>query len=41
MRILTTANKLYCRRSFAEQVFAKDLLVEHLSVAASIKLMII
>ena len=36
--ILTTAQKLHCRTPFAEQIFAKQLLVEHLSIATSIKL---
>ena len=40
MRILTTAKKLYCRTPFAELFFAEHLLVEHLSMAASIKLKI-
>ena len=39
--ILTTAEKLHCRTPFAEQTFAKQLLVEHLSIATSIKLQII
>ena len=41
MRILTTAKKLDCRTTFVEQLFAEPLLVEHLSMAASIKLKII
>ena len=41
MRILTTAKKIYCRTPFAEQFFAEHLLVEHLSMAASIKLKVI
>ena len=41
MRILTTAKKRYCRTPFAEQFIADHLLVEHLSMAASIKLKII
>ena len=40
MRILTTAKKLYCRTPFAEPFFAEHFLVEHLSMAASIKLKI-
>ena len=38
MRILTTAEKLHCRTPFAEQLFAEHLLVEHFSIATSIKL---
>ena len=41
MKILTTAKKLYCRTPFAEQFFAEHLLVEHLSMVASVKLKII
>ena len=41
MRILTTAKKLYCGTPSVEQLFAKDPSVEHLSMAASIKLNII
>ena len=41
LRILTTAEKLYCRITFVEQLFAKHLLIEHLLMAASIKLQII
>ena len=41
IRILTTAKKRYCRTPFVEQLFAEPLLVEHLSIAASIKLKII
>ena len=36
--ILSTAEKFPCRTPFAEQNFAKPLLVEHLSIATSIKL---
>ena len=35
---LTTAEKLHCRTPFAEQLFPVHLLVEHLSMADSIKL---
>ena len=35
---LTTAEKLHFRTPFAEQVFAVHLLVEHLSIADSIKI---
>ena len=35
---LTIAEKLHCRTPFAEQLFAVHLLVEHLSMADSIKL---
>ena len=35
---MTTAEKLYFRTSFAEQLFAVPLLVEHLSIADSIKI---
>ena len=41
IRILTTAKKRYCRTPFVEQLFAEPLLVENLSIAASIKLKII
>ena len=42
MRILTTAKKLYCRTTvFVEQLYAEHLLIEHLSIAVSIKLKII
>ena len=37
MRILTSAKNLYCRTPFVEQFFAENVLVEHLSMAASIK----
>ena len=37
LRILTTAEKLHCRTTFAEQLFAVHLLVEYLSMADSIK----
>ena len=40
MTVLTTAKKLYCRTPFVEQLFAERLLVEHLSMAASMKLKI-
>ena len=33
--------KLYCKTPFVEQLFADHLLVEHLSMAGSIKLKII
>ena len=39
LRILTTAEKLHCKTPFAEQLFAVYLLVEHLSMADSIKLL--
>ena len=41
LRILTIAQKLHCRAPFAEQYFAVHLLVEHLSMADSMKLEII
>ena len=44
IRILTHAKKkkkLYCRTPFAEQLFAEPFLVEHLLIAASIKLKIV
>ena len=41
LRILTTAKKLYRRTPFVEQLSAEPLLVEHLSIGASIKLKII
>ena len=40
MRVFTTAKKLYCRTTFVEQLFAEPFLVEHLSMAAAIKLKI-
>ena len=36
-RFLITSKKLYCRTPFVEQLFAEQLLVEHVSMAASIK----
>ena len=41
MRILTTAKNLYCRAPFVEELSAEHLLVEHFSMAASIKSKII
>ena len=41
MRILTNAKKLDCRSPTAEPFFAEHFLVEHLSMAASIKLKMI
>ena len=41
LRILTTAEKLHFRAPFVEQLVAVHLLVEHLSMADSIKLEII
>ena len=38
LKILTTVEKLHGRTPFAEQFFAVYLLVEHLSMADSIKL---
>ena len=38
LRILTTAEKLHCRITFAEQLFAEHVLAEHLSIATSVKL---
>ena len=41
IKILTIAKKLYCGTPFVEKLFTEPLLVEHLSIAASIKLKII
>ena len=41
LRFLTGAEKFYFRTPFAEQLFAMDLLIEHLSMADSIRLEII
>ena len=38
LRILTTVEKLHCRTAFVEQLFAEHFLLEHLSMAAPVKL---